>query len=277
MDERPDEIPAFACCSIGIGRWFWVAWASEAEAKAAGKPIASGYEKSAAHAEEKAIERLGSEVRRLPAKWAAAHKGGGSMAARAPGAKRRPADGEDRPGSRLGRPKAPLKRGDAPPRLAFLYSATARELPDSLGEVSVTRHRIFKQTASKVYVEREPFDEGEWARRSEQETGAPGPRTVAVDRALLRKEGRFRAGRSHGGLTFYASEEAGIRDVEAALTARHAWCAVLGVRLPCSAADVRAAYRRLAFDTHPDRGGDPAGFRAIEQAYRSAMTYFGQR
>ena len=60
-----------------------------------------------------------------------------------------------------------------------------------------------------------------------------------------RKEGRFRCGRAHPGLTFYASEEDGIRDVEAALTAKYAWCAGLGVRFPCSVDTIKAAYRRL--------------------------------
>ena len=30
MSEEAREVPAFACCSVGIGRWFWVAWESEA-------------------------------------------------------------------------------------------------------------------------------------------------------------------------------------------------------------------------------------------------------
>ena len=99
------------------------------------------------------------------------------------------------------------------------------------------------------------------------------PRTLAVDRLALRKEGRFHVGRAQADLTFYASEQAGISDVEAALTAKHPWCAVLGVRFPCSVDDIKAAYRRLAFISHPDRGGDAAEFRSVERAYRAAMAY----
>ena len=101
------------------------------------------------------------------------------------------------------------------------------------------------------------------------------PPTVAVDRATLRKEGRFRCGRSHAGLTIYASEEDGIRDVQAALTAKHTWCAVLGVRFPLSTNTIKVAYRRLARTSHPDAGGDDATFRAIDQAYRQALAYLG--
>src|SRR5699024_3273966 len=92
----------------------------------------------------------------------------------------------------------------------------------------------------------------------------------------LRADGRFRCGGAHGGLTFYGTEEAGIQDVEAELTARHPWCAALRVRFPCSVESVKAAYRRLARTTHPDAGGDPAAFRVVEEAYRAALAYFEQ-
>ena len=32
MNEEASEVPVFACCSVGIGRWFWVAWESESSA-----------------------------------------------------------------------------------------------------------------------------------------------------------------------------------------------------------------------------------------------------
>ena len=48
------------------------------------------------------------------------------------------------------------------------------------------------------------------------------------------------------------------------------------MRFPCSAASVKTAYRRLAIASHPDAGGDPAEFRAIERAYREALAYFGK-
>ena len=265
-------MPAFACCSAGIGRWFWIAWASEAEAKELAPAMASGYEKSASRAEQKAVEQLGSEVKRLPAKWANAYRNGGSKAA-----SREDGGREARPKFRFGRPTAQRRRDDAATRVAFLYSAVPREPPDSLGHVTVARHRIVKQNPRRIYVEFAPFDEEEWARRSEQDAALnPKLRTVAVDRLDLRKEGRFVCGRTYGGLTLYTSEEDGIRDVEAGLTAKYDWCAVLGVRFPCTADGIKAAYRRLALASHPDRGGDASEFRRIERAYRSALGYFTQ-
>jgi len=279
MNEEVVEVPAFACCSVGIGRWFWVAWASESDARGLAPPVASGYEKSADRAEQKAVERLGSEVKRLPARWASRSKSGGA-ATRSLGPRREGEEREGGPRSRLGRSAGRPGRDNGEPRLAFLYSVIAREPPDSLGHVTVTRHRIVKQTAGKIHVEREPFDEDEWARRAGRDAGAhdtpPRPRTLAVDRLALRREGRFHVGRANVDLTFYVSEQAGTSDVEATLTARYAWCEVLGVRFPCSVETIKAEYRRLAFASHPDRGGDAAVFRSVEQAYRAALAYFSK-
>jgi hypothetical protein len=281
MSEEASEVPAFACCSIGIGRWFWVAWESESRARALGPALASGYEASAARAEGKAVERFGPRLKRLPAKWASGYKRRGGIAARVPSAEGE-AGGADaaRPRARIGRLGGTSKRDGGATRLAFLYSATGREPPDSLGHVAVARHRIVRQNARKIHVECDPFDEDEWVRRGEgggESSGdAPKTRTLAVDRVTLRAEGRFRCRHAHRELTFYASEEDGIRDVEAALTAKYAWCATLGVRFPCSADAIKTAYRRLAMATHPDAGGDPAEFRAVEQAYREALAYFAQ-
>jgi hypothetical protein len=268
MSEETGEVPAFACCSVGIGRWFWVAWESESEARARSPAVASGYEASAARAEEKAVERVGPRLKRLPAKWAAGYKRGGG------------AGDATRPKARIGRLGGPSRRDGGTTRLAFLYSATAREPPDSLGHVAVARHRIVRQNSRKIHVDCEPFDEHEWARRGEQNEGspedAPKTRTLAVDRVTLRAEGRFRCRHANRDLVFYATEEDGIRDVEAALTAKYAWCATLGVRFPCSAESIKTAYRRLALTSHPDAGRDSAEFRTVEQAYREALAYFEQ-
>src|SRR6516225_11370789 len=86
MNEEASEVPAFACCSVGIGRWFWVAWESESDARTLSPALASGYEGSAARAEAKAVERVGPRLKRLPAKWASGYKRRGGIAARMPGA-----------------------------------------------------------------------------------------------------------------------------------------------------------------------------------------------
>ena len=43
--------------------------------------------------------------------------------------------------------------------------------------------------------------------------------------------------------------------------------AVLGLPLDATRCDAQRAFRRLARQTHPDAGGDPAAFRAVASAW----------
>ncbi len=45
---------------------------------------------------------------------------------------------------------------------------------------------------------------------------------------------------------------------------------ILGVAPNASAADVKRAYRQRALEAHPDRGGSPAAFQALQVAYAEA-------
>jgi hypothetical protein len=256
-----DDEAAYACCSVGIGRWCWLVWASESDAREGAKPLATGYEKTAAAAEMKAVEAAGERSKRLPSKWASAYKRGGAALARDGG-------NREKPKSRLSR-RPPAKAAGAT-RPTFLYAASESEQPGSRGEVVVVKHRIVRQTAGKIYIDREPFREEEG--RGEEVGGeeAPKPRSLGLDREVLRRQGRV----SHRGTNFYASEERGIQGVHADLTSRHAWCAMLDVGFPCSTESIKAAYRRLAREKHPDAGGNPAEFQAVERAYREALAHF---
>ena len=48
---------------------------------------------------------------------------------------------------------------------------------------------------------------------------------------------------------------------------------VLGLHLPCTEADVKQAYRRLAEKAHPDRGGDPQKFHELRRHFEQAMAF----
>src|SRR5262249_50285072 len=149
-------------------------------------------------------------------------------------------------------------------------AASESDQSGSSGEVEVVKHRIVRQTAGKIYVDRVPFQEENWPSRESGTPEAPKTRTVAVDRDVLRREGRI----PHRGIYFYASEEKGIQGINADLTARHGWCAALNVRFPCSPESIKTAYRRLAREKHPDAGGNQTEFQAVERAYREGLAYF---
>lgn len=56
-----------------------------------------------------------------------------------------------------------------------------------------------------------------------------------------------------------------------------AWYAVLGVTLPCSRSDVDRAYRLLALQHHPDRGGDVAAMQRVNDAYAEFRRLYPDR
>lgn len=50
---------------------------------------------------------------------------------------------------------------------------------------------------------------------------------------------------------------------------------VFGLSLPCTADDVKRAYRQKVREVHPDRGGAAADFIAVQQAYETALFMVG--
>jgi DnaJ-domain-containing protein 1 len=50
------------------------------------------------------------------------------------------------------------------------------------------------------------------------------------------------------------------------------WWDVLGVHHGSHVEAIKAAYRRLAGEHHPDRGGDPTRMAEINEAYRKAIS-----
>ena len=47
----------------------------------------------------------------------------------------------------------------------------------------------------------------------------------------------------------------------------------LGLRLPCSAEQVRQAYHRIAEHVHPDRGGDRRRFSQLQKDFESSLRF----
>lgn len=48
---------------------------------------------------------------------------------------------------------------------------------------------------------------------------------------------------------------------------------ILGLSLPCTRAEVRRAYKRLALKLHPDQGGNHQDFIKLKQAHDSALRF----
>lgn len=66
-----------------------------------------------------------------------------------------------------------------------------------------------------------------------------------------------------------ASREPIAPKAKPALAPESVW-AVLGVTADATEADLKAAYRRRAVETHPDQGGDEESFRRVLRAYEEA-------
>lgn len=47
----------------------------------------------------------------------------------------------------------------------------------------------------------------------------------------------------------------------------------LGLQMPCSEDDVKRAYRRLAEELHPDRGGDRQKFMLLQSQFEEALQF----
>lgn len=237
----------FAITSLGKNRWFWVVWPSleQLEAGTFGRHASWGYEKTKADAVDQALSAAGLDGKWLPAKYAKQyHK---IMRAFQGNTQRR-------------------RKPTSPPPAApeFLY----RDARDpSTGQRYSVRHRIVKKTKLYVYVEQRPFDPdrltGTWldhtdeiyrlSRRTlEKEGYALAPVTADLDDPMFFVTPFQERVTQPGGHTPACLER-------------------LGLTYPCTAAQVKAAYRQLAKRAHPDQGGKKEEFLALQAAYEQAL------
>lgn len=54
------------------------------------------------------------------------------------------------------------------------------------------------------------------------------------------------------------------------------WANVLGVELDCTPVDAKAAYRKMASETHPDKGGSADQFERVRRAWEQAQAALNQ-
>jgi DnaJ domain len=143
----------------------------------------------------------------------------------------------------------------------YLYSRRLGEQD----EIFLAAHLVLKKTAKRIYVTRKwcgPDQIG-----SDDERWDENEPSIALDRLRLERDGSVYSS-GHRLSDFFASRDGVLGDSEPRGDAAFR---TLGICPPASLDDIKAAYRRKALEAHPDRGGSPSDFQAIESAYRQLL------
>lgn len=143
----------------------------------------------------------------------------------------------------------------------YLYT---RHDDDQDDLIVVAAHLVVKKTAKRVYVTRRGCGLDQLG--TDDEAWTPEDPTVPLDRLRLEREGSVNC-RSYRLSDFYTTRDGAMGDAERDPNAFR----ILGLSPPCTAEDVKTAYRRRALEVHPDRGGTPGDFQAVESAYRQLL------
>jgi hypothetical protein len=234
---------AFSRCSVGKNKWFWVIYK---DLGATGERIAeaSGYTSSASEAEEQARAAIKSKYGQVAAWQRPAHYA--ALAYRREVAKRR-----------VNRKSSTTDAKE----IEYLYVDYEGDYTD--GSVA---HRIIRKTAKRVFVARYGVnscnEDDKW-----EEDGQVyhDVETIALDRHQLETEGC--ATNKRCWFYFHTTP----------WEARHkpatSRCLdLLGLEGGASAERIKAAYRRLAKEHHPDRGGNGEEFKRLQEAYEMAIS-----
>jgi DnaJ-domain-containing protein 1 len=171
--------------------------------------------------------------------------------------------GNSQPRAREKAPKAtrPAARVQSRPR-EYLYTRLHSDEDDG---PLIAAHLVIKKTPRRVYVTRKSVGPDQIG--SDDENWTADEKTIALDRARLERDGSVYSS-THRHSDFYTSRAAATGESDS--TGPDA-LAVLKLRAPCSLEEIKDAYRARAKEAHPDRGGTPADFQAVEAAYRRLL------
>ncbi len=237
MDTKTNDTqPIFSRCSLGNGRWFWVAYASF-EDMCEGNIHASGYSDTSDAAEAHAKTAILNDS---PRQFAASHA---QDVHRRMCAKQR---------------ARKTSSSDSTAKLEYVYSYYTSDYDGSWGS---TPYRIIKKTAKRIYVETIcPY---KW---TDEDGVYYDVETFVLDRDKLEREGFAWSRPRRNYFYLLPHEERHESPVPRCL-------AVLELTHCSSCTDIDTAYRRLALKHHPDRGGDVERFRCIHRAYEEALGF----
>jgi hypothetical protein len=121
-----------------------------------------------------------------------------------------------------------------------------------------TPHRIVKETAKRVYVER-----SHWSWKKGEQVFHDVP-TFVLDRRELESTGAAWSRRQRA--YFHTTPYEERREIF-----KPKYLEILGLDMGCSAEAVGTAYRGLAKKLHPDHGGSAESFKQLQWAYESAL------
>jgi hypothetical protein len=240
------EQRTFAVASLGRGRWYWVVWPSLAQMRGgeARGHLAEGFASDKLTALDQALAIAGAD-----AQWLAA------------GAARR---------YYAGRTRSPAQQAVAKQEFLY-YDVRGAQQTGQKGWRSLP-YLVVKCTAKFVYVAATPYE-------ADKQTGDWAGERIRLERASLEKWGyAFIAlgDADHFGLEeplFYTTPYSARASVD---VGQGDCFALLEMTPPFTVAAVKRAYRRLAKQHHPDRGGAAVDFLALQTAYRQALEQLGE-
>lgn len=234
--------PAWTRTRVGRNRVHWVAY-DDRDASEGRRIVDQGYAVSLPEADAAARAALAAagmyQARRLPSGFASSPK--------------RAKPDEDRGTIR----PAPSAR----PR-EYLYAL--HPVDESAGPL-IAAHLVTRKTARRIYVTRRSCGPDQIG--TDDECWGPDEPTIALDRVKLERDGSVYSV-SHRHSDFFATRDSAMGDLPGGGPSAFA---ELKLRAPCTVDDIKSAYRRRALEVHPDRGGTPTDFQAVEAAYRRLL------
>jgi hypothetical protein len=244
QQQAADQKRTFAVTSAGHGRWYWVVWPSVVQVREGevSDHLAEGFASNKLEAIEQALEQAGDHAEWLAAGYARRYY--------------------------AGRKQRQVTRSVAPQE--FLYYDVRVALAGGGKQWRSLLYLILKRTPKYVYVAATPYDaskqQGHWA--------DVNSRMIRLDRASLEKWGYAFVG--FGDADQYGLEEplfyiTPYSQRGGDLSTQQDCFAQLELSPPYSVDAVKGAYRRLAKQHHPDRGGAAVHFLALQNAYRQAL------